>query len=106
MYVINPLLLLILPLIFQIIFGIKSIGDRLQLNFSKVCFISILSQFICSYLTYQIVSHNLKINSNGQIHCGMPLMALIVLEIFLIIILLVITLIQFLIKRYYKHDTK
>jgi hypothetical protein len=104
MYGIISFLLLLLPLIFQILFGIKSIADRLKLNFSKVCLISFIAQFIFSYLTFQIVSHNLRANSNGQIHCGMPLMALIVFEIFLIIILLVIILIQFFIWRSYNRD--
>ena len=106
MYGIIPFLLLLLPLIFQILFGIKSIADKVKLNFSKVCLISIASQFICSYFAYKIVLDNLRADSNGQLRCGMPLLGILMLELFLIIILLVIILIQFLIKRYYKRDDK
>jgi hypothetical protein len=68
------LLLLILPLIFQIVFGRKSITGTIKLNFFRVSVISFVTQFIFSYLAFQIVSHSLRVNSNGQIHCGMPLL--------------------------------
>lgn len=106
MYGIIPFLLLILPLIFQIIFGRKSIAKTIKLNFFRVSLISFITQFIFSYLAFQIVSHNLRVNSNGQIHCGMPLLGLLTVEFFFIILLLVTILVQFLIKRNYKRDDK
>jgi hypothetical protein len=102
----SPFLLLLLPLIFQIIFGIKSVAERLKLNFSKVCLISILSQIIVSFVAFKIISRDLKMRSGGQIRCGMPLVGIITLELFLIIILLVIILIQFLVKKYYNRNDK
>lgn len=106
MYGINPFLLLVLPLIFQIIFGRKFKPETIKLSFFEVSVISFLSQILLSYLAFQILSHNLRSNSNGQIHCGMPLMGLIFLEFIFIIILLLTIVIQYFIKRYYNRNTK
>jgi heme/copper-type cytochrome/quinol oxidase subunit 2 len=101
MYSINPLLLLILPLIFQLIFGRKAIAESIKLSFFQTSLISFISQFVLSYLAIKILSHNLR-NANGEIHCGMPLMALTFLELLVFIILLIIIMIQYFIKRRYQ----
>lgn len=99
MYGINPLLLLVLPMIFQIIFGRNFQYETIKLSFFKVSLISFLLQILVSYLAFQIVSHNLRSNSNGEIHCGMPLLGLIFLEFIFIIILVVTIVIQYFMKR-------
>lgn len=106
MYGINPFLLLVLPLIFQIIFGRNFKPETIKLSFFKVSIISFLSQTVFSYLAFQIVSHNLRINSNGQIRCGMPLLGLIFVEFIFIIILVITIFIQYFIKRNYNRNTK
>lgn len=106
MYGINPFLLLVLPLIFQIIFGRNFKPETIKLSFFEVSIISFLSQILLSYLAFQILSHNLRSNSSGQIHCGMPLMGLIFLEFIFIIILVLTIVIQYFIKRYYNRNTK
>lgn len=105
MYGINPFLLLVLPLIFQIIFGRNFRYETIKLSFFKVSVISFLSQILLSYLAFQILSHNLRINSNGQIRCGMPLLGLILLEFIFILILVITIVIQYFIKRYYNRNT-
>ncbi|AXB55246.1 hypothetical protein HYN86_00935 [Flavobacterium fluviale] len=98
------LLLLALPMIFQIIFGRKAIGESIKLTFFKVCLITFLSQFIFFIIAFKILSNKLQSESNGQIHCGMPFVGLIGLEILRSIIILVIIFIQFLIKRSYNRN--
>lgn len=106
MYGINSFLLLVLPLIFQIIFGRNFKYETIKLSFFKVSVISFLSQILLSCLAFQIVSHNLRMNSNGQIRCGMPLLGLIFFELIFILILVITIGIQYFMKRYYNRNTK
>lgn len=98
------LLLLALPIIFQITFGRKVIDESIKLTLFKVCLISFLSQFIIFFIAFKLISNNLRSESNGQIHCGMPFVGLIALEILIAIIIFVIILIQYSIKRNYDRE--
>lgn len=104
MYEINPFLLLVLPLIFQIIFGRKAIAGTVRLRFFTVGLISFISQFVISYAAFSIVAHNMNVRSGGRAHCGMPLLGLISLEIIFFIIMLITIIIQYFIKRSYDRD--
>lgn len=99
-------LLIILPLSFQILFGIESVADRIKLSFAKVSLISIFSQFVFAFIDYKLLSDKLRMRSNGQIHCGLPLVGLVTLELFLVILILVIILIQFSVKKFQSRTTK
>ncbi len=99
MHQINPLILLVLPLVFQIIFGIRKIYESVKLNLTKVSVINFLLQILVSYLAFTIVSHNLRDRSNGEIRCGLPLVGMIVFELLIFGVLLTIMLIQFLIRN-------
>ncbi|KFF05083.1 hypothetical protein B0A68_08285 [Flavobacterium reichenbachii] len=103
MYQIIFILLFTLPLIFQILFGWKSINDRIKLSFTTVCSISLFSQFIFSFTALKLLSYKMRSGANGEIHCGMPLLGLIFFEIFIAIIILLIILIQYLIRRHYNR---
>lgn len=98
------LLLLALPIFFQIILGRKAIAESIKLTFSKVCLITFLSQFVFFIIAFKILSNKLRSESNGQIHCGMPFVGLIGLEILITLIILVIILVQYLIKRSYNRN--
>lgn len=98
------LLLLSLPIIFQIIFGRKAIAESIKLTLFKVCLISFLSQFIIFLIAFKLISSNLRSEANGQIHCGMPFVGLIALEILIAIIIFIIILIQYSIKRNYDRE--
>lgn len=106
MYGIFTLLLLVLPLIFQILFGLKSSIYTIKLSLSKVCLFSIILQVIISYLVYNSVLQDLKNTYNGEPRCGMPMVAIVTFELFLIILLFAIIVIQYLIKVYYKRKIK
>ncbi len=96
----NPLLLLVLPPIFQLIFGTKDLAESIKLNFVKVSFINFLLQIIFSCLVFNIIEN--RLTANGPLRCGMPLVGLIFMELLLLAVLLIIILIQFLVKRKYK----
>lgn len=93
------LLLLFMPLLFQIIFGIKKVSERTKLGLAKVSIISFLLQAFFFYVSYKMLVDKLRAESNGQIHCGMPLVGLIGLEIIFIFLLIIVMIIQFLIRK-------
>jgi len=100
---ITPLILIVLPLLFQIIFGRKAIGEDIKLTFGTVCLISLLSQIILSIISFSIASYNFEKSFEGkQYHCGMGILGNIVLAFFLTISLLITMLIQYFIKRSYE----
>jgi hypothetical protein len=105
MYEFIFILLFTLPVMFQILFGWKSINNSIKLSFTKVCLISLFSQFTFSCIAFKLLSYKLRLRANGEIHCGMPLAGLIFFEIFIVIVILVIILIQYLIRRHYNRKS-
>ncbi|HSD08875.1 hypothetical protein, partial [Flavobacterium sp.] len=63
------LLLIILPTIFQLIYGRKAISESINLSFGTVCLISFVAQFILTFLGFFITSISL---SNRGFKCGTP----------------------------------
>ena len=103
MYGITPFILIFLPIIFQIIYGRKSIGEDIKLKLSQVCIISFLAQIILSIIAYQIASYNFYKNLNGdKYHCGMGLLGIIGLDLIVTIFLLIVMIVQFFIWRSYR----
>ncbi|SFD84367.1 hypothetical protein [Flavobacterium phragmitis] len=106
MFDFNPFLLLFLPLILQLIFGIKDYVRSIKLNFAKISIINFLLQIAFSYWAYAFLEHKLNQESNGRIRCGMPFVGLVFTELLIIAILLVTILVQYLIKRSYNRKQK
>jgi len=105
MFGIILLILLFLPLLFQLIFGIKSVREKFLLQFRTISLISIASQMVLSIVFYCITLH--EFNSYFEQHpnqtkCGMPLLASLMLLVLLAIALIFIIIIQFFINRYWK----
>lgn len=105
MFVIISLILIILPLLFQIIFGRKAIGETISFSFTEVCFISFVLQIIFAILSFKIASYDFTDN-HGQSRCGMWIMGLLGLVFISIILLIVIIIIQYFIKRSYEKTQK
>ncbi|WP_166921836.1 hypothetical protein [Flavobacterium poyangense] len=100
----SPLLLLMLPLISQIIFGRKAIGQDIKLTFSTISLLNILLQIVFSFLALTNFTNNLGAQSDGQLRCGAAGAGLMALEFLIFILLLVVILIQFFIKRSYDQE--
>jgi hypothetical protein len=92
------IILIILPLLFQIIFGRKAIGGDIKLSFGTVCLISFMGQIAFTIVLFNIIAYYLEKNDN---HCGMPLVGLIVISLFLSFILIVTMIIQDHTKKFY-----
>ena len=98
-----PLILILLPLFFQIIYGRKAIGEDIRLKFGTVCLISLLSQTILSFIAFSIATYNFEKSFAGkEYHCGMGILGIIILAILITFVLLATILIQYFIKRSYE----
>ncbi len=104
MYGILLLLLLTLPLLFQTMFGRKAISESIKLNLSEVCLISFFSQILFYYFAFKLLDYKLRSESNGQFHCGMPFVGLVIIEFFFIIVLIIIMVVQFFIRKSYNRN--
>ncbi|OCB78336.1 hypothetical protein B0A79_22000 [Flavobacterium piscis] len=94
------IILIFLPLLFQIIFGRKAIGGDIKLSFGTVCLISFLGQILSTILEFNIILSNLQKNNN---FCGLPLVGLITVSLFLTFILIITIFIQDRIRKSYGY---
>lgn len=60
MFGIPPFVLFSMPLIFQIIFGRKAIGNDIKLKFGTICLISFVLQIVLFLIFYSITSFGLE----------------------------------------------
>lgn len=106
MYGITPLILIILPLLFQIIAGRKAIGETISLKFGTVCLISFFSQIVLSVIAFYVSSYNfnkfLEQNPNS-FRCGMGFLGLVMLSLLLTFILVIAIIVQYKIKKSYEN---
>jgi len=105
MYGTAPLILIILPLLFQIIAGRKAIGETISLKFGTVCLISFFSQIVLSVIAFYVSSYNfnkfLEQNPNS-FRCGMGFLGLVMLSLLLTFILVIVIIVQYKIKKSYE----
>jgi len=98
-----PLLLIILPVLSQLILGTFSIYKPASLKFSRISWINFILQIILSFVAFNIADYNFS-KQYGQypnpMRCGMPLVGMAVACFFLLFVLILIIVIQFLIKRW------
>lgn len=93
--------LIILPLLFQIIFGRKAIGGDIKLSFGTICLISFLGQILFTILAFNIIAYYLEKNNTA---CGMSLVGLLMFSLLFTLILLITVFIQYRIKKSYGDD--
>jgi NADH:ubiquinone oxidoreductase subunit 6 (subunit J) len=100
-----PLILIILPLLFQIIAGRKAIGETISLKFGTVCLISLIAQIIVPVLSFYIATYNANKYTEqnpNSLKCGMEFVGLFMLAFLFSFILIVTIIIQYCIKRSYE----
>jgi len=98
-----PLLLIILPVLSQLILGTFSIYKPSSLKFSQISWIHFLLQIILSFVAFNIADYNFSKQYEqypNPMRCGMPLVGMAVACFFLLFVLILIIVIQFLIKRW------
>lgn len=93
------IILLILPLLFQIFFGTKALKKKIKLRFATVCLISFIAQILLTIFDFKLIEYLLEGNNNA---CGMPLIGVLMLSLVLSLILFAIMIIQHFIRKSYK----
>ncbi len=96
---IATLILIIFPVIFQIIYGRKAIGESITLNFAEVCVISVIAQFLFLIIAVYLTSYQME--QNG-ITCGMPIAGIFSIFLLFSFLLLVVIIIQYFIRKRYQ----
>ncbi|MBL0737371.1 hypothetical protein JI750_10765 [Flavobacterium sp. GN10] len=97
-----PLILILLPVLFQLIMGTKTVYKPISLTLSSVSWISIVSYILVSIISFYIVDYNFSKQYEqypNPIRCGMPLLGIVMACFFLLFILVLVISIQFWIKR-------
>lgn len=88
---------LLLPSLFQFIFGNKSANKVTNLNFGYICGLNIVIQILLTFVGIYVVSSSLE-SQNNQYVCGMPIVGFIMISFFIFIIMLIMMIIQLYIK--------
>lgn len=107
MFGITPLILIVLPLLFQLTVGIKVIRDKFSLTLSNLSFISLVSQVVLTIASYKVASYNF--NQYFEQHpnstrCGMGFLGIIGFAVIFSIALILVIIIQYIIQRYKKSN--
>lgn len=103
---ITPFILILVPLVLQLIVGTKSIQHKNSLKFGRISIITIISHIILSYIAFKISDYNFTKQYEqypNPARCGMPLLGITMACFFLLCVLLMVILIQFLIKKWRKE---
>src|SRR3954465_8035561 len=101
---ITPLILIILPLLFQLILGTISLFRPALFRFKTISVTNIILQILFVISAFTIASNNFSRYFDqhpDSPRCGMPLLGLMIVSLLLTITVIVVILIQFLIKRWY-----
>ena len=88
-------------IIFQGIFGLLSISQKIKISFINVCFISITSQIAFSILVFSMNYYDL---SNSSRKCLNPILPIITVIFICIVILIIIILFQSIINYFLKKN--
>lgn len=105
MYGITPLVLIILPFLFQLIYGQKAISKTIPLKFRTVILISILLQIVLSIISFNLAIYNFTESVQDRLpSCGMWMIGIYFVNLLSIIILLLIIIVQYFIKRSYAKN--
>lgn len=104
-----PFILIILPLLSQLLFGTFAIVKPGSFKFKKVFILNVLLQIVCSVISFYTATTNFSRFHDEHpdiTRCGMPLLAIAALILLTFLILLVVIIIQFLVKRWRENKSK
>ncbi len=91
LFAILVLLYFALPLLFQLIAGIKAMRNKIKMKFWLVCLISILGQGALCAIIRTLLKWKMK---NSEIHDGLPFVAIMMLTALFGGILLLVIIVQ------------
>lgn len=85
------LVILVLPIVFQLIVGNKASKGLISLNFWKVCLISLMAQLLSTIWNFYLVSELITLAKSRN---GWPGIGILILELIAVIVLAVVILMQ------------
>jgi len=103
------LILLLSPLVFQYIYGTKTLYKTTSMSLGKVSLISLISQIVFSAATFWYATYSFSKYFDehpNQTRCGTPLAGLLVTLVFLIVVLIAFIIVQFLVKIWKERKLK
>jgi len=100
MFGILILILVFSPLLFQIIFGRKAIGEDIKLKFVAVCIISLISQILFFFISIYLLSKRLE---EYDRKCGLPFVGLLFMFLLFITLIIITIIVQYFIKKSYQR---
>ena len=101
-FVFIVILSLILPAIFQLKYGNKSINNYTKMRFGIVCLISIIAQILITLFGIIVIADSLK-TPEREFVCGMPIVGYIMISFFIFLIMIIIMGVQLYIKVSHKN---
>ncbi|MEL1241282.1 hypothetical protein [Flavobacterium flavipallidum] len=103
-YLLSLFFLLLSPLVFQLIFGIKVIKESTSFSFLEVILISSLGHVAFAIINLELMGESLK---QATYRCGMAWLGLLMLEYFVGFVLLIVILTQlYILYRKNKSEKK
>ena len=106
---ITPLILIILPLLLQLIFGTIAIYKTILFRFKTISIINFILQILFAITSFCIASYNFSQYFDqhpNSTRCAMPLLGLVMLSVILTVALIVVMIIQYLLKRWKDKKAK
>jgi len=97
------LALLLLPLLYQLIWGFKAVYHPSKIRLSVVAVRSLIAHIILSYVNIQVVALQL---SETNFYCSMPIIPVVVLCIALFFLMLIVIGIQLGVRRWVVRPAK
>ena len=95
MLIVLLFILLLLPLTFQIIYGIKIIKGSSKMKLAIVSLSSFLGQLLVTLLTYYLMAYIIERSESRD---GLPMVGVVLINIVLGIVLLLVILVQFIVR--------
>ena len=99
------LILITLPIFFQLIFGTMAAKQTISFKFWTVSSANFVLQIFFSIVSYSIASYNFNTYFDkhpSELRCGTGFGVLIMAIFFLMFFLIILIIIQYFIKRFYK----
>lgn len=97
------LIFLVLPLIFQLVFGYKAIIKSTRLNLWEVCLCSFSGQIVSIFINYYLMIESIR---ESQIKCGLPIFGMVIIGIFFGLLTCIVMIIQAFINYDYNKKDK
>jgi hypothetical protein len=94
------MILFFTPMLHQLIYGRKAIGEDISSSFGKICAYSIVLHLLCSVFSLVLLILSFSPgNEEAGYKCGSPILIFIFIAVFSTTLLLIVILFQYIFKK-------